>query len=88
MQLNSCCTGSQENYFGLVGEQNNDFRAGTFKNSIDHWDKEICAIFGLPIYSKNSAINGLLLFFFDFKDKMKAYFCYHHILLQSYIVTD
>ena len=42
------------------------FWVSTFKNNIDHWDKETGAISALPIHNKNSAINGLLPFLFDF----------------------
>ena len=50
------------------------FRVGTFKNNIDHRDRETCVIFGLPIHNKNSAINGLLPFFFDFTSYRKDRF--------------
>ena len=33
---------------------------------MDQQGKETSAIFGLPIHIKNSIINGLLPFFFDF----------------------
>ena len=45
-----------------------------FKNNIDHRDRETCVIFGLPIHNKNSAINGLLPFFFDFTSYRKDRF--------------
>ena len=47
--LNFSSLGSQENFYGSVNWQNNynnfKFKVGIFKNkSIDHRDKEICAI--------------------------------------------
>ena len=51
-----------------------NFRVGTSKNKkTDHRGKESCAIFGLPVHSKNSAINVLLPFFFDFNIMATVY---------------
>ena len=67
-----CFKGSRENCFEWIGRQGNNnlsFRAGTFKNNIDHRGQETCAMLGLPIYNKSSAVNVLLtkLSFFNIR---------------------
>ena len=70
-QLNLWCTGSQENFFESVGQQNNNnnlsFKFDKYKNdNANKWDKETPAMFGLPIQNKNSAINASLTFLFNY----------------------
>ena len=69
-QLNLWCTGSQENFFGSVGQQNNNnlsFKFDKYKNdNANHWGEETSAMFSLPIQNKNSAINASLPFLFNY----------------------
>ena len=67
---------SRKNNFGSVcrqGNNNQSFRVGIFKNNIDHRGKETCAVFDLPLHNKNSAINVLLPFFFNFNIMATVY---------------
>ena len=57
-----CYTGSQDNYFGSVGRQNNynnpkSQGLPSINKNMEHWGKETCAMLGLPIQNKNRAIN-------------------------------
>ena len=66
-----CCMGSRENYFESVCKIVIiiilSFRVGTSKNENIHYrGKETCAMFGLLIQNKNSALNVFLPFVFDF----------------------
>ena len=70
-QYNFWCTGSQENFFGSVGQQNNNynlrFKFDKYKNdNANHWGKETSAMFSLLIQNKNSAINASLPFLFNY----------------------
>ena len=82
--LSFCCTGSQENYFGLVSLQNNynnlSFRVGISKNkNIDHRVKEICAIVSTQFTYETNHIS--LLRDSTMPSAYKFYFLFYFILL-------